>query len=252
MEFLSSYLGKDYDLTNKNVLELGPGADLGVGLYLLYRGANAYNSIDVNNLVATVPSTFYEKLFERLNELKLNATDDMDSLLEGLRQQLEKTRKGKNDRLNYVCRNDFSLREFNKGSIDLVVSQAAFEHFDDVESTFRQLSDIVRPGAHLVAEIDLKTHTRWIRDRDPLNIYRYGRFYDFIQFRGAPNRLRPYQYKKYLEDCGWENVKIRPRIQLRKEYVNAIITGMNEKYRDEMNQMEYLSIIVCATKNRVD
>ena len=47
--------------------------------------------------------------------------------------------------------------------------------------------------AHLVAEIDLQTHTRWIRNVDPLNIYRYsGQLYGSFRFSdgdGAPARV---------------------------------------------------------------
>jgi hypothetical protein len=62
-----------------------------------------------------------------------------------------------------------------------------------------------------VAEIDLKTHSRWIRDHDPNNIYRYSNaIYRALWFRGIPNRVRPYEYRAIFEAHGWTNVRITP------------------------------------------
>jgi len=47
--FLKEYCGSEYSIQNKAILELGPGADLGVGLILLSIGAKKYNSLDINN-----------------------------------------------------------------------------------------------------------------------------------------------------------------------------------------------------------
>ena len=69
---------------------------------------------------------------------------------------------------------DFNIvSAFGESTIDMVFSQAAFEHFDDIESTILQLNKVCKSGATFVAEINLKTHSRWIRDKDPDNIYRY-------------------------------------------------------------------------------
>ena len=63
------------------------------------------------------------------------------------------------------------IRNFlKKDSIDFVFSQAAFEHFENIYQTFEQISVITKPGAIMIAVVDLKTHSRWIRDRDPNNI----------------------------------------------------------------------------------
>jgi len=128
-------------------------------------------------------------------------------------------------------------------------SQAVFEHFDIVERTVSQLSNIVHSGTILGAEIDLRTHTRWIRDVDPLNIYRYGDpIYSLFRFHGSPNRIRSFEYKDYFEKQGWTKVNIIPLTRLEREYVAQINDRLSEKFRDPANQMEYLSIMICATK----
>lgn len=242
--FLNKYCGADFSVKDKTILELGPGADLGIGLILLSLGANKYNSLDINNLVETVPDEIYEKLFEILRQQNIAeySTDELS-------KQLELTKQGKNDKLNYVCDPTFDMGRFENEGVDLVLSNAAFEHFDNIETTFSQLSKIVRPGGTLLAEIDLSTHTRWIRDKDPLNIYRYSPFYyKAMRFSGSPNRVRPQQYAEYLAKNGWSNIEVIPYRTLDQGYVDHVKPHLSKRFQSSDNTMEALSVILCATR----
>jgi hypothetical protein len=127
-----------------------------------------------------------------------------------------------------------------------VFSQAAFEHFDDVERTVEQLSVVCRPGAQIVAEIDLKTHSRWVRDHDPNSIYRYSdSLYRALWFRGIPNRVRPYEYREIFEAHGWSNVVITP---LERISDPRKLGSVSRRFRDPRNELDLLSIVFCATK----
>jgi trans-aconitate methyltransferase len=133
--------------------------------------------------------------------------------------------------------------------VDLVFSQAAFEHFDDIDQTFAQLSETVKSGAVLIAEIDLNTHTRWLRDVDPLNIYRYSdTIYGLLKFRGSPNRLRPNQYKATLEQYGWEDVRIFPLTKVNDNYLSNIKGKLNPRFHKLESQIGFLSVMLCAKK----
>jgi hypothetical protein len=241
---LLDYTNKSGSLIDKNVLELGPGSDLGIGLYLLSKGVSQYNAIDVNNLAEKVSTQFYDHFFNHLKEL--NSSIDIFFL----KDQLAKTRNGSHDKLNYVCHEGFSIAEyFSKDSIDIIFSQAAFEHFDDIEDTVAQLSLVAKTGALVIAEIDLKTHSRWIRDKDPLNIYRYSqRFYNFFWFRGIPNRVRPFQYKEVFEKYGWDNIKIIPAASLEDSDFEKVRNKLASEFIDRENQMQLLSVVLCARK----
>ena len=246
LTFLASYTDGTVAIKDKTVLELGPGADLGIGLILIYMGAKKYNSLDVNNLVGTVPQSFYDELF---NEIPVKIGDGFETI-DNLKQQLALTNAGNNEKLNYVCRDDFDIRTFGKNNIDIVFSQAAIEHFDDIERTFQQLSEVVKAGGILIAEIDLNTHTRWLRDVDPLNIYRYPDWlYEALKFRGAPNRVRPSKYIKALEENGWEKIYMQPLTVISKPYHLKSRPHLARQFRSDNAQMEYLTIIVCATKS---
>jgi SAM-dependent methyltransferase len=240
LERLRKYSPDESSVKGKNILELGPGEDLGTGLYLLSKGCLRYNACDVNNLISATPDAFYEKLFDKIT--------GSNSETNFLKEELEKTKQGKNSKLNYVVRNDFDIvSAFGEGTMDLVFSQAAFEHFDDVNETISQLTTVCKPGAILIAEIDLKTHSRWIRSKDPNNIYRYPNWiYNAFWFRGIPNRVRPFQYKEILERFGWGDILIVPLSRLGAQACG--LSGLDQAFAGPENQMDYLSILLCAKK----
>ncbi len=239
---LRKYTNEADFLVGKDVLELGPGSDLGVGLYLLAQGCSQYNACDVNDLMASTPDDFYEQFLAKIKSTNSQAKIDF------LRTQLQEVKVGNLSKFNYVLRDDFNIvAAFGKATIDLVFSQAAFEHFDDINTTFSQLSTVCRSGAVLISQVDLQTHSRWIRRQDPNNIYRYPSwFYNMFWFRGSPNRIRPYQYQEILERHGWTDVSI-VAVETTKDY-NQAYSGMNNAFADNKNQMEYLSIMLCARK----
>ncbi len=182
LDYLKDYTQSDDSFVGKTVLELGPGSDLGAGLYLLAKGCRYYRACDVNDLAKSTPDRFYEQLF---NELK---SREGQADISWLRKQLEALKTGHPLHLDYVVRSDFDIvSAFGESTVDIVFSQAAFEHFDDIEATVSQLSQVCKPAATLVLDIDLQTHSRWIREKDPNNIYRYSEMlYNKFKFRGSP------------------------------------------------------------------
>jgi len=242
LSHLGRYERQEPSLVGKNILELGPGSDLGIGLLLLARGAAKYNACDVNDLATRVPTEFYEAFFKHLERAEGTAN------LALLRKALTAVRSGSPGALNYVVREDFNLIEaVGPESVDLVFSQAAFEHFDDIDATVSQLTAVCKPGAVIVAEIDLMTHSRWIRDKDPNNIYRYHELvYRLFRFRGSPNRVRPYVYRRAFERNGWSDVIVTPRATLGDHRSSA--AGMSRAFCDDVNEMGNLTVLLCARK----
>ena len=214
---LNNLIDSTFSIKGKNVLELGPGADLGVGLILLARGVRKYSAIDVNPLVYKVPKGFYNSLFDEITKrIPLANIND-------LKYQLQLFYEGKSDRLNYIYDKNFSFSSLQSEMFDVVFSQAAFEHFDNIENTLRNVSEIISDGGWVLLGIDFQTHTRWIRERDPLNIYRYSdKIYKIFSFQGIPNRLRPDYYIRCLEKFGWKDIKFVPKRKLSQKELEII------------------------------
>ena len=243
LQYLPNDVDYKYFLEHKIILELGPGPDLGVGLILLAMGIKKYIALDVNELAMQVPDSFYDTLFIRIKK-RFNKCD-----VDYLKRQLKFCLNNEESNLNYLVDKDFNISKI-KLKVDLVLSQAVFEHFSNVEETIRNLSKIVNSGGLLVAEVDLKTHTRWIRDKDPLNIYRYSPFFwNLMKFKGSPNRVRSFEYEKILEKNGWTNIKVIPIKVLDKVNLKKVMPTLNRKYRyQKESEMGLLSFILIAQK----
>lgn len=208
------------EITCRHILELGPGSDLGVGLHLIQQGAASYVGFDRNNLAARVPQSFYARMAGR-------GLADLEALRDG--------------RVAYAVDPGFDVGAL-PGRYDIVVSNAAFEHFDDVERTVRQLRQVMRPGGVAVISVDLQTHSRWIRERDPNNIYRYPEaLYRLFSFPGQPNRLRPRAYRAIFERHGWVDVELTPHDRLEP----ALAARLAPAFRDD-EQADWLSFTLFA------
>lgn len=164
----------DMDVRGLRVLEVGPGPDLGTGAELLARGAASYLAVDLFPLAAQVPDEFYA------------AFGDIDVR-----------------RLRYLQQPFPDLPDV-RGPFDLVVSNAALEHVADPSALFRRLAALLDAGGRMVHHVDAKTHTRGLRQYDPLNIYRYSsQAYRFLGFPGMPNRYLPQDYLRAAEAAGF-------------------------------------------------
>lgn len=242
-KYLSDYVVQTNPFHNKTILELGPGPDLGIGLILLAKGAKKYIAIDVCPLARGTPKEFYSRLLDVIKK-KIHNCD-----IEYLKVQIDRCYKGKDSDIMYIVDKRFDILNI-KEKIDLVVSQATFEYFSNVEKTFKELSQIVRKGGYMVSEIDLQTHTSFIRNRDPLNIYRYNDFlWNLFRTKYSLNRVRAFEYKKILEKYGWHNVKVEPLRVLEKDYVEKIRPFLSKKYRKvDIEELKLLSIMLLAKK----
>lgn len=231
-------------IRGRKLLELGPGSDLGIGMILRARGAAQYTAFDVNALDAKVSDGFYVYFAERLQQQV--AAVDAPALLEEVRM----ARAGRGSTLRYVVRSDFNLvGALPAGDMEIVFSNAAFEHFDDVATTAQQLFEVCAPGAVVVICIDLQTHSRWIREVDPNNIYRYPAWlYRLFHFRGIPNRLRPSDYAALFSAAGWQDLRILRDDVLAADDVRADVSGMNQRFRGNPDEMRALSVTLIARR----
>ena len=89
----------------------------------------------------------------------------------------------------------------------------------------------MKPGGYFVSRFDLQTHELGVRDRDPLNIYRFGdQLYKRLSFKASPNRVRTDQYKQYLEN-DWD-AEVEPARLLDEDYVEAVVPSLTPRFKE--------------------
>lgn len=234
--------GPNESVRGKSVLEIGPGSDLGTGLILLANGIERYSAIDINPLAHFAPRHFYDLLLLEI-ERRMPGAD-----MTLLRNELSYLCSAKPDRLNYIHAGDLSVLSTMPESFDIVVSQAVFEHVTDIEDMFTELTRAVKKGGYMIAEIDLQAHTRWIRDKDPLNIYRYSdAVYAMFSFKGSPNRLRPQVYIGALQKLGWSDIQFIPKLKLSSEKMDNVRPYLYRRFQGD-GDMDCLSGILFAKR----
>jgi hypothetical protein len=215
---LRSFMPPGFDLRGRDVLELSPGASRGNGALFLAMGARSYHAIDVFDLAAGEDPAFYDLLLDRFTEG--TAAD---------RERARTVTRARDARaFGYAVGRDFDIPRLAQGrTFDLIVSCAAFEHYDSVPYAVAGLTRVARPGCEAVHIIDLQTHSRWIRERDPNNIYRYPEWvYRLFRFPGQPNRQRPADYMQAFKNEGWSDIRFVPSRTVDPELREASLRGL--------------------------
>ena len=209
---VSKYTGEAHPFYNKEVLELGPGRDLGTGLVLLAHGAKSYTSFDKNRLIGKTPLRFYDTLLERLKGLPgyARAKEAVDWF----------QRADTQEHFCYLWDPDFDLNKLSSKRFDLLVSHRVLEHITNIENTFAILYATLNTNAVMIHEVDLMTHTRILRAWDPLNLLRYaGWIWNVLKFDGSPNRMRMNDYCEILKRLQYKDVVLQPVTFLDDTYV---------------------------------
>lgn len=229
---LRRFLPPQFDLRGRDVLELSPGASRGNGVLFLALGARSYHAIDVFDLAGDEDPAFYGRLLDRF--------------LEGRSADRERARvilgRAGTREFGYAVGRDFDIPRLAEGrNFDLIVSCAAFEHYDDPAQAIASLTQVTRPGCVSVHIIDLQTHSRWIREHDPNNIYRYPEpIYRLFRFPGQPNRLRPADYISSFLAEGWSDVRFLPSRTIDPALRTVSLCGLAAPFagRDDMSILD--------------
>ncbi len=234
------FLPEGIDFRGRDVLELGPGSSLGTGALLLAHGARSYLAVDAFRLTGGEPPGFFSETIDRYPE-KLDPADVT---------RAKHLTAHRSENFDYQVGSDFDVTRLAGGrKFDMVVSCAAFEHFDEIERTIADISQVARPGCVSLHIVDFQTHSQWIRDRDPNNIYRFpGWLYRLFAFPGQPNRKRPVDYRRAFEENGWTDVRVVPAVSVDSSLVAASTSGLASPFDRDGMDMTMLHGVVIATR----
>lgn len=230
------YFMEESPFYNKHVLEIGPGPDLGTGIILLAMGAQSYQAIDLFPLALSTPQIFYDILFDKISKFPFAAR---------AKEIFKRYLKEKYiDEFSYRTVTFPYLTELSHKIYDVIVSQAVWEHIADPESTLESLQRYAGKNAIFLNEVDLSTHTRIIKDIDPLNILRYSdKIYNKLAYPGIPNRWRASDYSALSERIGLKEVKILPIKSCSKRYINQLRPNLSSRFKEKSD--DDLAILSC-------
>jgi len=239
---LKYYTGRENPFGNQHVLELGPEPALGTGVILLALGAKSYCAIDKHELASHTSKEFYERLFEKVKHLPQWET------ARKIFQEFEETGS---DRFTYIYGPNFRLDVLESNKYQILVTQAVLEHLHEIKDIFTILRQKLSRDGLMIHEVDLSTHTRFLRDWDPLNILRYSHpVYNLLRFNESPNRWRMSDYELILNQLGYKNLRTFPIKILDLDYTRWVRKHLSNPFRNySFSDLQVLSFYLLASVN---
>ena len=188
------------EIRNKNILEIGPGDNLGVALKFIANGAKKVVCLD--RVYSARNHRQQYNIYSALrNELDTIMKSDFDSAL-----LLKDGRLFFNDdKIKYIYGFDIS----DAGSLlkdekfDFIVSRAVLEHVYNIDTAFSMMNKLLKKDGYVAHKVDLRDHEMFSLDgfnplaflTIPNPIWRH-----MTKHSGKPNRKRFDYYKKKLEE----------------------------------------------------
>lgn len=196
------------DPVGQDIVEIGPGSDLGTGVALLALGAASYTAVDRFPLAEAALDEVHERIGASLGA-------DGRTLRRDIR---------------YVVGELPARRSIPAATT--ILSNATLEHVEDVERLFEWMAQVSADGARHIHIVDPKTHMRWVRERDPWNILRYpdALYRTFLSYPGAPNRLLLSDYVAAAAQSGIA-LRIAAEDPVPDGYLRRVRPFVSPKYR---------------------
>lgn len=188
---------------NVNVLEIGPGANLASGVYLILGGVKHYYAVDIyrdpefDNPLPYQSISLIADLF--MPELNKNPQDQVFTI-KGDQAVLNPKK------ITYIYPYLSSNFPMDSGLIDFLFSNSSFEHFVTPRETIQRIYDVLKKGGITAHSIDLRDHTDFAK---PYEFLKYDSKTWTNQFSDEnihlyTNRWRASNYRKAFESAGFE------------------------------------------------
>lgn len=215
-----AHLVPGLELKGMRVLEVGPGRSLGVSLLFVLGGAKQVYAVDRFNC--------------------LSSSDD-SRCLKRLEPEYERYLK----RVEYIILPIEHLAKRGIDEVDLIVSNAVLEHVSDLEQTIKTFHSLLSPNGMMIHKIDFRAHNRFLK-RGPLYFLTYSSALWKMMGNniGAPNRMRPPDYKNILQRSGFE-FELQPDEHFDLDEVRSAKEGYLRGTRFANMSLYDLSVATC-------
>lgn len=212
-------------LAGRTLLEYGPGDVPGVAALMLAGGASKVYCVDRFPLVR-LQGKNARVLTDLLDALE---PEPKARLSQALEEPGDPAAGFRRERLEYVVRPNGTSGL--TAAVDLVYSRAVLEHVNDLEATFDDMVRAMRPGAHAIHLVDLRSHG--LHERNPLDFLCPAPWMWDLMFsaKGVPNRWRIDRYRAALARLPVDVIALEPTYRARPEDIAAVRPRLAAPFR---------------------
>jgi SAM-dependent methyltransferase len=196
------YISSGVNFTGKTVMEIGPGNNALLPILCIAKGALKYFCVDKTPfLMKSIDARLYDDLMKTLSKEEQRRAHLAFHL-----------RNGQcflnHDVIPYIAPCNAESIQMPDCSIQIYLSTSVLEHVDDLESVFREMKRIVKPGGICCHQVDLRGHGSFRSDQ--LEILQYSptvwRLMNSHRI-GRINRKRSVEYKRLFTKYGFRLIK---------------------------------------------
>lgn len=197
------YAGWDNrQVAGRRILELGPGAHMGVPLLFAAHGANHVAGLD--KFVPLQTGSYFRSFYTRLRDTLGNAEKgNFDKAI-----RLEPKIELRPAQAQYLYGKELSdsIGDLGPGSYDLIASNAVIEEMYDPAPLFQAQDRLLRPGGVMVHKIDLRDYGMFTKHDFPalefLTVPEWA-YRRMAEASGQPNRRRVNYYRDLMGRLGY-------------------------------------------------
>jgi SAM-dependent methyltransferase len=210
-------------LKGKRVLEIGPGVNFGTTLALACHGAEV---LVAERFPSPWDPDYHPKFYARLRDELAAGAPRVD--LTPLNAIISQGRYPADRITIYQC----SLEELSavpSHSVDLIFSNAVFEHLYDLKAASAQIARITRPGGLGLHQVDFRDHRNPSRPLEYLLLSDREFKWEFKERHGeCGNRFRPLEMRRFFEEAGFVVNEFRPDLYAEAEYLAEFLTRLRQ------------------------
>lgn len=241
--YLDQIPGGARRLLNKSVLELGPGYSLGTAILLACHGAQVTVADRyLSPWDSDYHGPFCRALLERLGSerTELDPTP-VQAMLEAdsFEPSITGLHLGSED-----------LQDVADDAFDIVLSNAVFEHVEDVPAAVGQLARITRQGGVGVHQVDFRDHRDFSRPLEYMTLPEPEFAALFKSVHGeCGNRWRPSQMQREWERAGFDVPEFIANMFAEADYLADLKTRIDDAFAD-MDPTDLETISGCFVLRR--